>query len=362
MRTGEKETNGTDYRTRRISLVAGARETETKEYELGEVLSWIKSGKGRFSQRIKEIRKAASDGDSDRVSRAKESLPAAMFSGIFKRRAAKDIESHTGILCLDFDHIEDAPERIEQMKYDPHIIASFLSPSGHGIKTLIAVPADIDKHRQSFESASIYMKTCYDLEADKSGKDVSRLCFLSADEKLYENYEAFELPLKTIESRPKYEKTDGDRPGDKYIKEPGVREKSARLLQDAGWKIGHGDADKTYCTRPHKERGIGGTLWHDGGFYCFSDNASPLAGSEYYNPFSLFTTLRHGGDFKAAVLDLVEQGYGDQPKEKVVQAPVEASTEEEKEQVAEKLPIWTSAADIPQDLSKRIMMKYPDRS
>ena len=162
----EGKTNGVS--NQQISVVSKATETTTSNYELGEVLSWIKSGKGKFSKRVKAVRQAVLDGDDATVSDLKRSLPSAMFSGTFHRRSAKDLDQHSGILCLDFDDLIDAEDTKQEVIYDPHIVSAFISPSGNGLKILIKIPADDTRHADAFESASAYMSTMYGIEADES--------------------------------------------------------------------------------------------------------------------------------------------------------------------------------------------------
>ena len=109
---------------------------ETKNYELKTVLKWIREGKGKFADNVKEVRRAVKEGDKDRASQAKLNLPAAMFSGTFSKRSSKELTEHSGILCLDFDHLDNPQKAVDDMRYDPHIIAGFVSPSGTGCKSL----------------------------------------------------------------------------------------------------------------------------------------------------------------------------------------------------------------------------------
>jgi len=339
---------------------------DTKTFKLETVLKWIREGKGKFADNVREVRRAVKDGDKDKASQAKLNLPACMFSGTFSKRSSKEITEHSGILCLDFDHLDNPQKAVDDMRYDPHIIAGFISPSGTGCKILIAIPKDTENHREAFISASAYVKTMYNLDADESGKDVSRLCFLSYDPQLHYCDDAVELPVSMpIKAEPLKRNEGGDRVGDRYNEAPDARERSATLLRKMGWQIGRGDADKTYCTRPNKDRGISGTLWSNGSFYCFTDNATPLDGSTSYSPFALYSIVEHKGNFKDACKDLASQGFGDAPSvsglDRYGKSRTEESSEsvEESEEVASSLPIWTQASDIPEDLSKRINMRYP---
>lgn len=352
------------FGVRKVSIVEQARRTETKNYKLETVIRWIREGKGKFADNVRAVREAVKEGDKDKAGEAKLNLPACMFSGTFTRRSSKDIEEHSGMLCLDFDYIDNPKGSVDEMRYDPHIIASFISPSGTGVKTIIAIPRDVENHREAFLSASSYIKTVYGLEADESGKDVSRLCFLSYDPELHYSDEAVELPVAMPTKPEPLRSEGGDRVGDRYNEAPDARERSATLLRKLGWQIGRGDSEKTYCTRPNKDRGISGTLWSNGSFYCFTDNASPFDGSQSYSPFAIYAIVEHNGDFKEACKDLASQGFGDAPSvsglDRYGKTPVNDSEAiEEKKEIASSFPIWTNASDIPQDLNKRIQMRYP---
>jgi len=308
-RTGSPE----PYESRLISVVGSAQKTETQHFELLRILEWIRDGKGRFSETITEIRRAVNQRDLDRSSELKRQLPAALFSGQFKTRRKADIEKHSGIICIDFDKLEGVRDKIDAMRFDPHIIAAFVSPSRNGIKALIAIPDDTELHLEAFLSASKYMRLLYGLEADESGKDVSRMCFLSHDPEMHLNMDAIELPVEPAIEQDVPVSTGtkkGDRIGDRYQDAPDIRERSADILRGLGWNIGRGSHETTYCTRPNKERGISGILRGDGSFYCFTDNAAPLQPTTNYTAFALYTTAQHAGDFKAAAMSLADE-FGD---------------------------------------------------
>ena len=361
MRTGEEKTNY--YGDRTISVVTDLHQTTTKEFKLDQVISWIKEGRGKFSDNIKAVRSALANNDKELADTHKRKLPAVMFSGTFEKRSSKHLKVHSGILCLDFDHLDNPRKHLDELRYDPHIIASFVSPSGQGIKVLMAIEQDEQKHLESFRSCEQYMRMVYSLDVDQSGKDVSRLCFLSCDEQMHYSEEAVPLPIYSSTKPAEPKKSKGGRVGDRYNEAPDARERSATILKQLGWQLGNGDSEKTYCTRPNKTRGVSGTLWSNGSFYCFSDNASPLEPSKSYSPFALYTFANHGGDFKTAVQQLACEGFGDDvdtttstPTERLV---VEDSEDAKEEVTHSSLPVWTSCSDIPEDLSKLITMRYP---
>ena len=364
-----------DYDVQRVSVVSNAQDTNTQHYQLAEILGWIRDGRGRFSQTITEIREAVNRHDFDRSSELKRKLPAALFSGQFKTRRKSDLIEHSGIICLDFDKLDDVRRKIDLMRYDPHIIAAFVSPSGNGIKALIAIPDDAEAHLEAFLASSKYMKAVYDLDADESGKDVCRMCFLSYDPEMHFNFDAIDLPIEPPVEQDVPIATgskSGDRIGDRYQAAPDIRERSAAILRSLGWTIGRGSGEFTYCTRPNKERGVSGTLRGDGSFYCFTDNASPLQPSTNYSAFSLYTTAEHSGDFRAAAQSLASE-FGDTGPQmsgrdyfgKVTPSAQDDATSEVADatsdvaQIIGRIPEWTRGDQIPENLSKLIMQRYP---
>jgi hypothetical protein len=85
--------------------------------------------------------------------------------------------------------------------------ASFISPSGNGLKILVKINSDKANHKEAFLEVQAHYETILKLEIDKSGKDVTRLCFYSWDENLYlnENASVFESEKKQSEIEKKVE-------------------------------------------------------------------------------------------------------------------------------------------------------------
>lgn len=105
------------------------------------------------------------------------------FSGTFSKRNDANLQKHSGLITIDFDHIPDLPLLREKLLNDPYFetLLLFVSPSGDGLKWVI--PADLSrvKHQDFFRAVSNYVQHAYKLEVDQSGKDVSRACFLPHD-------------------------------------------------------------------------------------------------------------------------------------------------------------------------------------
>ena len=49
------------------------------------------------------------------------------------------------------------------------------------MKAFFVVPSDSKKHSIAFEAVEKYLKTHFDVNIDKSGKDISRGCFITYD-------------------------------------------------------------------------------------------------------------------------------------------------------------------------------------
>ena len=110
-------------------------------------------------------------------------------SGIFSKRSNSGLVCHSGLLTLDFDHVENLPLVKEALLADANldlvIDMMFDSPSGTGFKSLVSINIMQHQHHKWFEALAKYLKRRYDLEVDKSGKDVARACFLPYDPNVY---------------------------------------------------------------------------------------------------------------------------------------------------------------------------------
>ncbi len=167
-----RETNG--YGSRLISVVSSAQDTKTDHYELEKIIKWIRTGEGRFSSVINEVRVAVAAGDKDRASDLKRRLPGVLFCGTFNKRRSSELIEASGMICMDFDGVKNAESIIDRLRDDLYIIAAFVSPSGNGLKVILAIPQDPENHLRAFQAAKAYMHDMYGIEADDSGKESER--------------------------------------------------------------------------------------------------------------------------------------------------------------------------------------------
>lgn len=118
----------------------------------------------------------------------------ATFSGEFSYRSEKNLIQHSGLLCLDFDHIDDTETLAKTLLQDKNLITAllFVSPSGNGIKWIVEMTNfENITHKQYFSAVSNYIKTIHGVEVDKSGADVCRCCFLPHDQNAFINVKYF---------------------------------------------------------------------------------------------------------------------------------------------------------------------------
>ena len=122
------------------------------------------------------------------------------FSGIFSVRTDKAIIQHSGLICLDFDHLKDVEAIFEALKEDIYFetLLLFRSPSGNGLKWVISFHDSYFRYGKDGESYSDYQVRFfaglynyifnhYDVEVDRSCRNLSRACFLPHDPAAYLN-------------------------------------------------------------------------------------------------------------------------------------------------------------------------------
>ncbi len=111
------------------------------------------------------------------------------FSGLFRRRSEKELIMHSGLICIDFDHIEGI-ERLKHQLINHEYFETellFTSPSGNGLKWIISVELEDWEHSRVFKAVVNCLNATGLPPVDMSGSDVARACFLSYDPQAYIN-------------------------------------------------------------------------------------------------------------------------------------------------------------------------------
>lgn len=137
---------------------------------------------GRHRARTEALR-AAPVGSPQRAD-LKKGLDYVTPAGTFTRRANNALDTASGLLVLDFDHVPDVGAARAALLADtllaPELVLLFTSPSGDGLKALVtADPAAA--HLDTFRAYAAYLGAHYaalGLVPDEAGKDVARACFV----------------------------------------------------------------------------------------------------------------------------------------------------------------------------------------
>jgi hypothetical protein len=169
------------------------------------ILEEIKTGK--YKPGIIYLRKSLAEKKEEAYNKAKKSLPAFTPSGKFVGGRKLDfLTEYSKFIILDIDKLsvadlQNAKHLANQSEFT---FASFVSPSGNGLKILVKIDTPKAEHKETFLKVQAHYEEMLKLEIDKSGKDLTRLCFYSWDENLYQNPDAstfvslseVEMPLK----------------------------------------------------------------------------------------------------------------------------------------------------------------------
>lgn len=172
-----------------------------------EILVEIKSEK--YQSDINSIRYAIHKGDTKTADSIKSRLLAFTTSGTFgTSRTKANIKSYSQMIGLDFDHVplEELATLIAIINQCQYTWASFISPSGEGIKVFIKVNSNAAQHTTAYNQVANFYKDLSGYDFDPKCKDITRLCFVSSDSDLYLNEKAIVFELvedKAIETTPK---------------------------------------------------------------------------------------------------------------------------------------------------------------
>lgn len=111
------------------------------------------------------------------------------FCGEFDIRSNDTVKTVSNLLCVDFDHVPDVEGLFNLLLEDQCFETALLfrSPSGDGLKWVIEINKGNLAHDKFFLAVDNYIQKTYGLQVDKSGKDISRACFICYDPQAYIN-------------------------------------------------------------------------------------------------------------------------------------------------------------------------------
>ena len=142
-------------------MVKDAYSTSTSTADALAIFNAIKNG--RYREQVARIRRLYTaelkrTGSHEKAKKVveflKKALPGVMWSGTFSQRGKEHLLQYSGLFGGDTDvdalDGKDLNEVRAQLQTSPHVFAVFISPTGHGLKVIVCVPADASKHEASF--------------------------------------------------------------------------------------------------------------------------------------------------------------------------------------------------------------------
>lgn len=171
-----------------VSFYRNMKSTVAEAVTVGIVLKAIQGN--FYESQIIKIRKLKEQGRQDEANELKSNLHAVTFSATFKdRRLSSLYQTYNNLMVIDIDKLKDEEmERVRLCLEDNPIVACYwMSPSGSGWKGLVPLnylhkdnKMDVvDIHHRAFKELEEFFNNEYQIQLDTSGKDITRLCFMS---------------------------------------------------------------------------------------------------------------------------------------------------------------------------------------
>lgn len=178
---------------KQISFCPNVQAKSYKSISLFEALNSIRTK--IYEKQIGNIRRLLINNNIQSYKAKKKQLPAYVFSGIaFGNRHKFDISGYTSLIVVDIDKLENIELVKSQLKSDCYAISVWMSPSGNGIKALFYVEYASQVKEEdiwvlheycAFPQIENYLFTKYGIQVDKTGTDITRLCFVSSDSEIH---------------------------------------------------------------------------------------------------------------------------------------------------------------------------------
>lgn len=159
---------------------------------------------GKYASEIHVIRRYHAEGRTEDARKLKSRLQCFTASGTFAgAHSIRNLEEHSGIILVDYDHVAGLSEIRKLCAQDPHTVSVFQSPTD-GLKIAAYVENADGRHREACALVSDYYNRLTGLLCDPACKDESRLCYVSYDPQGYVAalYKAFRLPDETAPEQP----------------------------------------------------------------------------------------------------------------------------------------------------------------
>jgi predicted P-loop ATPase len=153
---------------------------------------------GMFRKQVETLQQTLVEKGTEAYGKSKKELPAFTPSGKFEGgRKPAYLKEYSKLIILDIDKlkVEQVNELRVKINNCAYTHCSFLSPSGLGLKIMVKIRSKLENHKQAFNTVKFYYEGLLGVPIDPSGKDVTRLCFLSYDPDLYMNPDSKAFPV-----------------------------------------------------------------------------------------------------------------------------------------------------------------------
>lgn len=184
---------------------------------------------GTYKSEIEEIQSLFAQDKLQEAEEKKKHLLAFTPSATFKGgRKAELLVEYSRCIVLDIDDLAEADYNFafDKAKFCPHTFCCFRSPGGKGFKILVFVNTGAEHHELAYNQLADFYEQLMNVKIDRSGKDTTRLCFMSYDPSGHKNINStdfiVQLPTVTVaaEHQPAQlqSENNGDASNAKYAK------------------------------------------------------------------------------------------------------------------------------------------------
>lgn len=153
---------------------------------------------GKYKAEVEQVRQLIMQGNKEEADRLKKLLPAFTPSAVYKGgRKPEFLEMYSQFIILDFDKLlpNELQAAFQKAAAVPYTFSCFRSPGGNGFKILVEVTSTQEHHLDAFNQVADYYEQQLGLPVDRSGKDITRLCFVSYDPETYRNISNEKFPV-----------------------------------------------------------------------------------------------------------------------------------------------------------------------
>lgn len=205
-----------------VSFYRNMKSADAKPATIGQVLTTIRSS--FYEPQVTTIRQLKAQGKQAEADEIKSNLHAVTFCATFNgRRLSSLYDTYNSLMVIDIDKLpEEEIERVKDcLEACPFVATYWKSPSGAGWKGLVPLnylnqdkKTDVvEMHHWAFNKLEAAFKSDYDITLDTSGKDITRLCFMSwsPELRLKDTFEMYDVDLEEMKTAKKVRKSNGEK-------------------------------------------------------------------------------------------------------------------------------------------------------